>query len=249
LHVKILTMNKHIINVKDAGAIGDSIADDSASIQKALDSGCQTVVIPYGTYRIVTTLKVHSDTFISADNDARLFVCGESSHHRGDFLLTNADPVTGNRNITIKGGIWDGGFGGKYNIKNKDLFDPDACSGACLNFVGVKNLILTDMVIADSVTYYMRFSRIENFVIKNIGFRSRQLSYNQDGLHFGGEVRNGYIENIRALSDGQTNDDMIALNADDSIERLENRDLARGDIENIYIRMSMQITVIRRFGC
>ncbi|MFA7674183.1 MAG: hypothetical protein WCY62_10080, partial [Clostridia bacterium] len=40
----------------------------------------------------------------------------------------------------------------------------------------------------------------------------------------------------RALSDGQTNDDMIALNADDSIERLENRDLARGDIENIYIK-------------
>ncbi|MFA7672431.1 MAG: glycosyl hydrolase family 28-related protein, partial [Clostridia bacterium] len=229
-------MNKHLINIKDTGAIGDGITDDSESIQKALDAGCQTVVIPGGNYRIATTLKVHSDTFLSADNDAHLFVCGESPHHRGDFLLTNADPITGNLNITIKGGIWDGGFGGKYNVKNKDLFDPNANSGACLNFVGVKNLILTDMVIANSVTYYMRFSRIENFVIKNIGFRSEQLSYNQDGLHFGGEVRNGYVENIRALSDGQTNDDMIALNADDSIERLENRDLARGDIENIYIK-------------
>jgi hypothetical protein len=44
------------------------------------------------------------------------------------------------------------------------------------------------------------------------------------------------IENITALTRGQTTDDMIALNADDSLERLENRDLLRGPIENLTFR-------------
>jgi hypothetical protein len=64
---------------------------------------------------------------------------------------------------------------------------------------------------------------------------SDDFGHNQDGLHFGGGVRRGRVKNIRALSNGQTNDDMIALNADDSVERVENLDLVRDDIEDIVI--------------
>ena len=48
-------------------------------------------------------------------------------------------------------------------------------------------------------------------------------------------MRNGLIEDIRA-ENGQTNDDLLALNADDSIVRLENRDILRGPIENLTFR-------------
>ncbi len=41
------------VNVKDFGAIGDGIADDSPAIQKALDSGSTIVEIPEGNYRIM----------------------------------------------------------------------------------------------------------------------------------------------------------------------------------------------------
>ena len=41
------------------------------------------------------------------------------------------------------------------------------------------------------------------------------------------------VKNIRALSKGQTNDDMIALNADDYVLRVENRGKVCGDIEDI----------------
>ena len=41
------------------------------------------------------------------------------------------------------------------------------------------------------------------------------------------------VRNIRALTRGQTNDDMIALNADDCVERVENFDLSRDAIEDI----------------
>ena len=79
----------------------------------------------------------------------------------------------------------------------------------------------------------MFFCRVENFEIDNIDFVSDAFGKNQDGLHFGGGVRHGRVKNVRSLSKGQTNDDMIALNADDSVERVENLDLVRDDIEDI----------------
>jgi hypothetical protein len=94
-------------------------------------------------------------------------------------------------------------------------------------------LRLENLVVANSVTYFVRMSGLENFEINDISFVSDCYGKNQDGLHFGGRVKNGTVKNIRALSTGQTNDDLIALNADDSIVRVENRDLYRDYIENV----------------
>ena len=223
-------------NVKDYGAVGDGVVDDSPAIQRALDSGAPVVEIPEGNYRIVTTLKVSSHTRIEAAQNARVFSCGDTPKKQGDFLLTNSDSENGNTQISICGGIWDGNNTGKFNTKSPDLFAPDAWSGTVLNFFNVTNLALENLVIANSVVYYARFGKIDNFVIRNIGFQSDTPGFNQDGLHFSGFCRNGLIENVKALTDGQTNDDMLALNADDSMERLENRGLMRGPIENLTFR-------------
>ncbi|MHC1693668.1 MAG: glycosyl hydrolase family 28-related protein [Eubacteriales bacterium] len=57
------------LNVRQFGATGDGITDDTESIQKALDSGSsRTVFIPEGVYRITSTLQVSSDTSIVADS-------------------------------------------------------------------------------------------------------------------------------------------------------------------------------------
>lgn len=131
------------------------------------------------------------------------------------------------RTIAIFGGVWDGNNTAANNAK-PDLFDKNGYSGAVLNFSGVEQLKLSGLAVANSVTYNIRMTRIENFSIEDIDFVSDAFGQNQDGLHFGGEIRNGRVKNIRALSNGQTNDDLIALNADDSVERVENLDLVRG---------------------
>jgi hypothetical protein len=77
---------------------------------------------------------------------------------------------------------------------------------------------------------------LDGFEIRNIGFQSELIENNQDGLHFNGWVKNGLVENIRAITKGQTSDDMIALNADDSMKRLENTGMVCGPIENIVFR-------------
>ena len=225
-----------ICNVKDFGAVGDGVNDDSIPIQKALLGGRREVYIPPGNYRIRHTLRVDSFTTIRAAEQARLFVCGETVHGPDDFLLTNRDFVSGNAAIHISGGVWDGNKTGRTNVKDPDLFNLNACSGTVLNFHNVRDLELSGLTVADSVVYFIRLCLLDGFVIRDIDFRSSVIENNQDGLHFNGWVRNGLIENIRAVTPGETNDDLIALNADDAMNRLENNGMVCGPIENLVFR-------------
>ena len=220
-----------MVSVKDFGAVGDGFAEDTLAVQRALDC-CGEVLIPQGKYRICRTLRVHSGTKILAEPNARICMDGETHWKRGEYLLENDNQQTGARDIAICGGIWDGNNKGK-NIVKGDIFDLTGYSGTVLNFRNVKGLELRDLTVANSLTYNIRMAGIDGFVIENISFLSDVIAYNQDGLHFNGGVRNGRLKNIRAVSWGQTNDDLIALNADDSMERVENVGMIRGDIENI----------------
>jgi hypothetical protein len=46
------------VNVKDFGAVGDGVADDTAAIQAAIDSGAEKVIATKGIYRITNTLSI-----------------------------------------------------------------------------------------------------------------------------------------------------------------------------------------------
>ncbi len=219
-------------SVLEYGAVGNGIQDDYFAIQAALDSGASEIIIPHGVYCVSKTLLVRSNTSIVADKTAKIVLKSVEKKKRGDFLISNADTLTGNENIKITGGIWDGN-----NIlpehKKADIFDQNGYSGALMNFINVNGLVLKDMVLANSSAYYTRFCKLHNFVIEDISFVSDTICSNQDGLHFCGDVKNGRVKNIRALNFGQTSDDLIALNADDYVDRVENLDLCRGNIEDI----------------
>ena len=229
------------------GAVGDGIQDDSAAFQKALD-GAGQILIPQGCYRIGKTLKIHSGTTIVAEPNARMVMDGSRRWSQGEFLLDNADHDRGNRDIRIIGGIWDGNNRGEQIVKG-DILDLSGYSGAVLNFCHVENLVLQDLTVANSLTYNIRMARLDGFVIDNVAFLSDAPAHNQDGLHFNGEVRHGRVRNIRALSYGQTNDDLIALNADDSMERVENVGMVRGRLRTLCLKISMRKIAIPLFVC
>ena len=232
-------MDHTFTDLRAAGAAGDGLADDGAVLQDLLDSGVRHVFIPCGQYKVVRTLRVPSGTHIKADPAACVFISGELPKKRGDFLLTNAHaqiPGEWDTDITLEGGIWDGCFGQGYNDKNTNLFDPDAASGSCLSFVRVRGLTLDHVTIVNSVVYYLRLGEVTDFRITDISFASDRTAYNQDGIHFGGGCRRGLVDGVRVLTTGQTNDDLIAFNADDSVERLENRDLICAPIEDVTVR-------------
>lgn len=217
----------------DFGIMADGIADDSPALQRAIDCSGGYLELPAGIYRITSALRLPSDMHLHLHPYAVMKLCGETQRAEGDYLITNADPLNGNSNIRIEGGLWDGNCCGTYNEK-PDIFTPHGWSGAMFNFRKVKNLTISNLTVMDSPAYFFRFCEIDGFRIENIIFSGINARPNQDGLHFGGACRNGTISNLVAL-DGQTNDDMIALNADDCIDRVENYGMLRGAIENITI--------------
>ena len=60
-----------VVNVKDYGAVGDGVHDDTAAIQAALDSGAADVYLPPGTYSTSQTLAVNGNTRFHGQSSAR----------------------------------------------------------------------------------------------------------------------------------------------------------------------------------
>lgn len=203
--------------------------DYSDIFQLALDKGGD-IEIDSGVYIISKTLKIGSDTSIVAQKDTIIYTANNSKHSREDFLLTNKDYKNGNTNISIKGGIWEGNC---LNNPRGGLFGG-GYTGSMLNFFNVTNLTLRDMELKNPECYYVRMSKVSDFVVDNIYFNTEHIRPNQDGIHLGGECKNGIITNLKG-SYGSPNDDFIAMNADDCLTRLQNLDILCGDIQNITI--------------
>ncbi|HUT91016.1 MAG TPA: right-handed parallel beta-helix repeat-containing protein [Thermoguttaceae bacterium] len=92
--------------VRDFGAVGDGQADDTAAIQKAVDSGVGDVRFPRGVYRITQPIVVDLDrvgpTALVASGAARLLMAGPGPAIR--FVGTHggtADPGS------VKPNVWE----------------------------------------------------------------------------------------------------------------------------------------------
>jgi len=201
-------------------------------IQRALDSGQGIIRIPAGEYRVDKPLRIRSNTSLVLDDNAIVIAEDGCMARRGDFLLSNADIDTGNENITVMSGVWDGNFRG--NPKSA-MYDENGYSGAMLNFVNVKNLRLSNMTLRNAAGYFSRFARLSGFVIEDISFAHDTNIANNDGVHLAGFCENGAIRRVRCLTYGTTRDDLVALNADDCVTRTENRDTFRGPIRNVLV--------------
>ena len=106
-------------------------------IQAVLDRGGEIKLQP-GRYVVEKTLRLRSDTRLDA-RGAEL-VMADGPRKRGDFLMQCSDA----ENVTVTGGSWSGNCAG---VKKGGLFDPEAYSGAVLDFFGVKGLTLKGLLV------------------------------------------------------------------------------------------------------
>ena len=233
------------VSVSVFGAVGNGQADDAPAIQKALDSGAATVVIPKGTYRIGSTLRVGSGTTVTADPEAVIRLADGVAQTCYDFIITNKHPGNGDADIRVQGGIWDAN--NEHNARGKDG-DFFGYTGTAINFVNVKQLTLRDLTVRNPDAFSIRLGEVEDFLVENIVLDQTVHRPNQDGVHVGGYSQRGVIRKIRALHPNTPNDDMVALNADDDVERVLNLGMRRGPIRNVlveHIRAEGAYTFVR----
>ncbi len=218
------------MNVRDFGVYGDGVHDDCPAIQAVLDKNDGIVMVPEGTYKINGTLQILPNTRLVVHPAAHLFFADGAGIDSQSFLLTNQNHTLGDCNIQIEGGIWDGN-----NLKNPRRPDePGSYTGALFNFINVHSLTIKNLTVCDAEAYFICLGEVRDF--KNMGnrFELGNLRPNQDGVHLGGYCENGVIRNLIGL-DESTNDDLVALNADDALQRAQNLDLKRDPIRNILI--------------
>lgn len=100
-----------IANVKDFGAVGDGVADDTTAVQSALsDAGSdfKTVRFPKGTYLITSTLNVPSNVKIEAEIGGEV-VIDDAVAAQGFLVQSQSNVVVKNLKVAASGNAFTSG--------------------------------------------------------------------------------------------------------------------------------------------
>jgi hypothetical protein len=82
----VQSKERDIVSVKDFGAVGDGVTDDTAAIQAAIDSGAQKVIFPKGEYKITAPLLVPSNSYLFGEM-ATIKKYGATQYNGTDAIL------------------------------------------------------------------------------------------------------------------------------------------------------------------
>jgi hypothetical protein len=139
-----------------------------------------------------------------------------------DVEMVKKDSTTTVSNVTITGGIWD------MNGANQTRNDAGGYIGSLMELADIDNLVIKDLTLKNPVSFGIQIGDINRFEIGNIYCDYDNSRANMDGVHVNGGCFDGDIYSIK----GQTNDDMVALNADDGSQY----QLRAGAIRRVTVR-------------
>jgi hypothetical protein len=118
-----------VVNVKDFGAVGDGVADDTAAFQAAVNASLH-VFVPSGSYKITNTVLCQTAVnIIGSGRGSTTIFTNSDSGSNNIFVWEGSGPITGAGifNLTINGVNKTGGIAIKatrvwrFNIRNVSL--------------------------------------------------------------------------------------------------------------------------------
>lgn len=164
----------HGFNVKDFGAQGNGIIDDSDSIQAALDAvhekGKGKVLVPAGNYKLTKPLIIYENTSFIADKNAILLRSADYGPVMANAKIgeDNFYGYEGRGNIEIIGGVWEG------NDQYTSTFNHFSIGHA-------ENILFDGLVILNNQgAHHIEINGIKGCVIRNCHFEGHHADVGQD---------------------------------------------------------------------
>lgn len=189
-------------NVRDFGAVGDGVANDTAAIQRAIDAG-GAVYFPAGTYRS-GTLYLQSNGGLELDHGAVLLASADPADYCArNFCVQEWNSHVGNgnhahlivalerENIFIRGGKFDGNA--RAFFQGLEIDHEHFTGGPCyptprwrtqqlMFFCESKNIRLTDFRIEDSACWGCFLHGCENVTVSRLHIFNSPYAGEDDGL-------------------------------------------------------------------
>jgi parallel beta-helix repeat protein len=151
------------INIKLFGAVGDGVADDAPNFNAAFiftNGKTITITVSDGTYLLSSVLSMGSDTTLKSGKSVIYKRNQTEGMLLNDLGVTGATGgFTGNGNIAIIGGIWDGNSVAFFNGFN------------CFGIGYAENVIIKDLTVLDVINAHgIDLSASKNVLIDNCRF-------------------------------------------------------------------------------
>jgi len=145
------------VNIKDLGAKGDGIHDDTAVFQQCLGQNNVNIYIPNGTYLISDTIIVYSNINVLGESWNTIILCTES----GRFRMAHRNQLKFS-NFTISSFNFD-----KSSRAYSKRFDFIYCDNLTFNHINFENI--------NGYSIYSAFT--QNLTIKNCNFYNAGIWY------------------------------------------------------------------------
>lgn len=129
---------RQIVNIKDYGAVGDGIADDTLAVQRAITNSTGIVYIPAGTFKITGVTLTAGKQLIGENRATSILKLGAALNGAGMINAVYADGIVV-ENLTINGSSLPGTKNGLINffgcnssrIENNNIINTDQFAIAC----------------------------------------------------------------------------------------------------------------------
>lgn len=187
-----LVVRNGIVNVKQFGAKGDGVKDDTDYIKKALAVGAgKTIVFPRGIYLVSNLLHLHSHTkIVGSPGKSVIKGAGTDKYALFGSGVSHVS-ISGIDFTYLRRGI---DFRDSTNIQIVDCSAYDMHRDATL--------------FQDN--YFIQFIDVSDIIINNLAYNNKNL--NSDCIRFKGNCSRVYASNIT----GSSGDDFIAIVPDET---------------------------------
>lgn len=191
---------KDTVSVKDFGAVGDGVTDDTAAIQAAITAGAgKTVILTSGTYKTTGVLTMSAaNTNLVGVGKVNTTIAWSGAGGAYVVGVTNMYGTTGNAailvtgsNCTINGLTIKGPTAASYVASERLVVVCGTATGSRVNRFSISNCLVKESGSAGVILIFVSDFRIQDCEVSNIGYEAIEtISCNR------GMITGNYVHDI-----------------------------------------------------